>query len=112
MGYAWISLLAPIYEGKMLVFFENFDKSQILKTGLFLIVLRIIIEVVTNLWSRTVLKLNGNVNLDLKSDMLKSLTDFEIKNFDNTNSGIFILISVYLIINNFLEISSFLIIFL
>ena len=44
--------------------------------------------------------------------MLKSLTDFEIKNFDNTNSGIFILISVYLIINNFLEISSFLIIFL
>ena len=50
--------------------------------------------------------------MDLKSDMLKSLTDFEIKNFDNTNSGIFILISVYLIINNFLEISSFLIIFL
>ncbi len=50
--------------------------------------------------------------MDLKSDMLKSLTDFEIKNFDNTNSGIFILISVYPIINNFLEISSFLIIFL
>lgn len=50
--------------------------------------------------------------MDLKSDMLKSLTDFEIKNFDNTNSGIFILISVYIIINNFLEISSFLIIFL
>lgn len=49
MGYEWISLLVPIYEGKMLVFFENFDKSQILKTGLFLMVLRIIIEVVTNL---------------------------------------------------------------
>lgn len=90
MGYAGISLLSPIYEGKMLGFFENFDKNQILKTALFLVVLRIVIEIVTNLWSRTVLKLNGKVNFDLKSDMLKSLTNFEIKNFDNTNSGLFI----------------------
>ena len=30
------------------------------------------------------------VNFDLKSDMLKSLTNFEVKNFDNTNSGLFI----------------------
>ena len=29
--YAGISLLSPIYEGKMLGFFENFDKNQILK---------------------------------------------------------------------------------
>lgn len=90
MGYAGISLLSPIYEGKMLSFFENFDKNQILKTALFLVVLRIVIEIVTNLWSRTVLKLNGKVNFNLKSDMLKSLTNFEIKNFDNTNSGLFI----------------------
>ena len=70
--------------------FENFDKTQILKTALFLVVLRIIIEIITNLWSRIVLKLNGKVNFDLKSDMLKSLTNFEVKNFDNTNSGLFI----------------------
>lgn len=89
-GYAGISLLSPIYEGKMLGYFENFDKNQILKVAIFLAVLRIIIEIVTNLWSRAVLKLNGKVNFDLKSDMLKSLTNFEVKNFDNTNSGIFI----------------------
>ena len=88
--YAGISLLSPIYEGKMLGYFENFDKNQILKVAIFLAVLRIIIEIVTNLWSRAVLKLNGKVNFDLKSDMLKSLTNFEVKNFDNTNSGIFI----------------------
>ena len=81
LGYAGISLLSPIYEGKMLGFFENFNKNQILNTALFLVILRIIIEIVTNLWSRTVLKLNGKVNFDLKSDMLKSLTNFEIKNF-------------------------------
>ena len=90
IGYAGISLLSPIYEGKMLGYFESFDKTQILKTALFLVVLRIIIEIVTNLWSRIVLKLNGKVNFDLKSDMLKSLTNFEVKNFDNTNSGLFI----------------------
>lgn len=90
MGYAGISLLSPIYEGKMLGYFENFDKTQILKTALFLVVLRIIIEIITNLWSRIVLKLNGKVNFDLKSDMLKSLTNFEVKNFDNTNLGLFI----------------------
>ena len=49
MGYAGISLLSPIYEGKMLGYFEKFDKIQILKVGLFLVILRIIIEILTNL---------------------------------------------------------------
>ena len=88
--YAGISLLSPIYEGKMLAFFEDFNKENIIKTALFLLVIRVIIEIVTNVWSRFVLKLNGKVNFDLKSDMLESLTSFEVKNFDNTNSGIFI----------------------
>lgn len=90
LAYAGISLLSPIYEGKMLGFFEDFDKTNIIKIALFLLILRIIIEIVTNLWSRAVLKLNGKVNFDLKRDMLESLTNFEVKNFDNTNSGIFI----------------------
>ena len=74
----------------MLGYFENFDKSNILKIALFLMILRIVIEIVTNLWSRAVLKLNGKVNFDLKHDMIQSLTNFELKNYDNTNSGIFI----------------------
>lgn len=90
LTYAGISLLSPIYEGKMLGFFEDFDKTNIIKIALFLLILRIIIEIVTNLWSRVVLKLNGKVNFDLKRDMLESLTNFKVKNFDNTNSGIFI----------------------
>ncbi len=89
-GYAAISLLSPIYEGKLLGFFENFDSDKIFKTAILLCVIRIVIEIITNLWSRTVLKLNGKVNFDLKKDMLESLTNFEMKNFDNTNSGIFI----------------------
>ncbi len=88
--YALISLLSPIYEGKLLGFFENFNKNKILQIATLLLVIRIIIEIVTNLWSRAVLKLNGKVNFDLKRDMLESLTDFEMKNFDNTNSGLFV----------------------
>lgn len=90
LGYAGISLLSPIYEGKMLGYFESFDKSNILKIALFLMILRIVIEIVTNLWSRAVLKLSGKVNFDLKHDMIECLTNFELKNYDNTNSGIFI----------------------
>ena len=89
-SYAVISLFSPIYEGKLLGFFENFDKQKIFETAFLLLIIRIIIEIVTNLWSRTVLKLNGKVNFDLKKDMLESLTSFEMKNFDDTNSGIFI----------------------
>lgn len=90
LGYAGLSLLSPIYEGKMLGYFENFNKDMILRTALYLMILRIVIAVLTYVWSKVVLILNGKVNFDLKSDMLKSLTDFEVKNFDHTNSGIFI----------------------
>ncbi len=89
-SYAGISLLSPIYEGKLLGFFENFNKNKIFEIAFLLLIIRITIEIVTNLWSRTVLKLNGKVNFDLKKDMLESLTNFEMKNFDNTNSGVFI----------------------
>ncbi len=88
--YAIISLLSPIYEGKMLGYFEEFNKGNIIKVAIFLMVLRIVIELITNLWSRAVLKLNGKVNFDLKHDMMESISNFELENFDNTNSGIFI----------------------
>lgn len=88
--YACISLLSPIYEGKLLSFFENFNANKIFQIALLLMLIRIIIEIITNIWSRTVLKLNGKVNFDLKKDMLESLTNFEMKNFDNTNSGLFV----------------------
>ena len=90
LSFALISLLSPIYEGKLLSYFENFNKHKIINTAAILLVVRIIIEIVTNLWSRVVLKLNGKVNFDLKKDMLESITSFEMKNFDNTNSGLFI----------------------
>lgn len=62
LAYAGISLLSPIYEGKMIGYFQDFNKENIIKTALFLLILRIVIEIVTNIWSRIVLRLNGKVN--------------------------------------------------
>lgn len=90
LSYAGISLLSPIFEGKLLSCFENFNKGKIIEIACIVLFVNIIIQIVINLWSRAVLKLNGKVNFDLKTDMLDSLTRFEIKNFDNTNSGLFI----------------------
>ena len=66
LAYAGISLLSPIYEGKMLGFFEEFDKNNIIKIALFLLILRIVIEIVTNLR----LKLQGD-----KTSFFNSKTD-------------------------------------
>lgn len=88
--YAGIALLSPIYEGKLLGFFEEFNKDKIIHIALLLLIIRVFVEVVINIWSRVVLKLNGKVNFDLKRDMLNSLTNFETRNFDNVNLGIFI----------------------
>ena len=90
LSYAGISLLSPIFEGKLLSCFENFNKGKIIEIACIVLFLNIVIQIVINLWSRAVLKLNGKVNFDLKTDMLDSLIKFEMKSFDNTNSGLFI----------------------
>lgn len=90
LSYAGISLLSPIFEGKLLSYFENFNKDKIIEIACTVLFVNIVIQIVINLWSRAVLRLNGKVNFDLKTDMLDSLTRFEMKNFDNTNSGLFI----------------------
>lgn len=90
LSYAGISLLSPIFEGKLLSYFENFNKNKIIEIACIVLFLNIVIQIVINLWSRAVLKLNGKVNFDLKTDMLDSLIKFEMKSFDNTNSGLFI----------------------
>ena len=51
LGYALISLFSPIFEGKMLSYFENFNIKNIITFALLLMGLRIIIEIVKNLWS-------------------------------------------------------------
>lgn len=89
-SYAGLSILSPILEGNLLTAFTTLDFNYILKMALYLAILGIVIEIVTNIWSMIVLKLNSNCNFDLKHDLIKSLTNIKVKNFDYTNSGVFI----------------------
>lgn len=88
--YAGLSVLEPILEGNLLTAFTNLNFNYILKTALCLAIVGIVIEIVTNVWSMIVLKLNSKCNFDLKRDLIKSLTNIKVKDFDYTNSGVFI----------------------
>lgn len=63
-SYAGLSILAPILEGNLLTAFTTLDFNYILKMGLYLAILGIIIEIVTNIWSMIVLKLNSSCNFN------------------------------------------------
>lgn len=90
LTYAGLSVLLPILEGNLLTAFTSLDYKYILKIAICLTMTGILIEIVINVWSRTVLKLNSNCNFDLKRSLLKSLTRIKVKHFDYTNSGVFI----------------------
>ena len=55
-----------------------------------LVVLIIIINIITNIWSDTVLKLNERVNFDIKHKLFKNLTKIKTLYFNNEQSGTFI----------------------
>ena len=56
--YAGLSILFPVLEGNLLTAFTTLDFSYILKMALYLAIVGIVIEIVTNIWSIIVLKLN------------------------------------------------------
>lgn len=90
LTYAGLSVLTPIFEGNLLTAFTTLDFKYILKMALYLAVTGVVIEIVTNIWSMIVLKLNSSCDFDLKRDLIKCLTKIKIKDFDYTNSGVFI----------------------
>ena len=88
--YAGLSLLVPIFSGNLLASFSNFNSTTIIKIAIYLVVLRLFIEIVSKIWSTIILKLNNNVDFELKHNMMNSLIQLQVKNFDYTHSGIFI----------------------
>ncbi len=90
LTYAGLSILLPVFEGNLLTAFTSLDFNNILKVAICLTITGISIEIVTNIWSMIVLKLNSNCKFDLKQSLLKSLTRIKVKHFDYTNSGVFI----------------------
>ena len=48
------------------------------------------VEIVTDIWSKIILKLNSKVDFDLKHKLLTSLMNLQVKNFDGLNTGMFV----------------------
>lgn len=88
--YTVLAVYITILSGNLLDSFTYFVASETIKIALILCAVSIAIEIITNLWSRTVLKLNSSVDFDIKHKMLQSLLSLKIKNFDNFNSGVFV----------------------
>ena len=88
--YSCLAVFKPILEGKLLNTFSNFDFNTVIKTAGILALTLISINLVTHIWSETVLLFNAKVNLALKKDIFDSLLNLKLKNFNKVNSGIFV----------------------
>lgn len=90
ISYAGFSVWSTVLSGNLLDSFTNFNLNNSIKIALILCSVYLFTEIVIHFWSMTVLKLNSNVDFDIKHKLLISLTKLKVKNFDNLNSGVFV----------------------
>lgn len=91
--YTGASVIVPIVEGNLISSFNTNILDNIRYVGILVIGLllsKLMCSVFIHFWSVAVLKLNSDVNFDLKSSCLENVLQLENKNFDNTGTGVFI----------------------
>lgn len=88
--YTGLSVYATVLQGNLLDSFVNFSFANSVKIALIMCIVMVVVEIITNQWSRTVLKLNSRMDFDLKQKMLASLMNLKVSNFDKLNSGMFV----------------------
>jgi len=75
-----LSVLTPIFEGNILTEFTNLNFDKVLLFAGCVLVLSILIKLCYFIWFK----------VDIKHSLIKNLVNLETKNFDKTNSGVFI----------------------
>lgn len=85
-----LSVLIPIFEGNMVAEFTSFNVEKILYYAILTLTVSVLIEIVYTFWRWIIIKLNRNVKMEIKHELVVSLTGLETQNFDKTNSGVFI----------------------
>lgn len=85
-----VSMLMPIFEGNIVTQFTeaNFDKALIY--GILTLAVGAVLEGTYMLWYQLLMKMNRKVKVDIKYQLINGLVDLETKNYDKTNSGVFI----------------------
>ena len=85
-----VSVLSPIFEGNLVDQFTQFNVSKILEYAVWLFTVQVLALMVYTVWYVFLIKLNKNIKIDIKHELVTSLTALETQNFDKTNSGVFI----------------------
>ena len=85
-----VSMLTPIIEGNILTEFTNLDFDKVLIYAGALLAVAIILKLIYLFWFRLLINLNQKVKVDIKYNLINNLVGLETKNFDKTNSGVFI----------------------
>lgn len=85
-----LSVLTPIFEGNMVDQFTQFNVNKIFYYAVWVFTITCLIQTVYTFWYMILIRLNKNVKTDIKHELITSLTELETKNFDKTNSGVFI----------------------
>ncbi len=85
-----LSVLTPIFEGNILTEFTNLNFDRVLLFAGCVLVLSILIKLCYFIWFRFLVNINQRVKVDIKHSLIKNLVNLETKNFDKTNSGVFI----------------------
>ena len=85
-----VSVLNPIFEGHMVDQLTQFNIDKIIYYAICVFCVTVFNQMVYTVWYIVLIKLNKSVKTDIKRDLIVSLTELETKNYDKTNSGVFI----------------------
>jgi len=85
-----LNIYATILKGNLLDSFTDFSAKNSIKIALIMCIVLVGVEIVTDIWSKIILKLNSKVDFDLKHKLLTSLMNLQVKNFDGLNTGMFV----------------------
>ena len=85
-----VSVLSPIFEGNLVDQLTQFNLSKIIENAVWLFTVQVLAQMVYTVWYIILIKLNKNIKVDIKHELVTSLTGLETQNFDKTNSGVFI----------------------
>lgn len=85
-----LSILTPVFEGNILTEFTNLNFNKVLILAGCVLIVAVLIKLVYLIWFRLLINLNQRVKVDIKYNLINNLVGLETKNFDKTNSGVFI----------------------
>ena len=85
-----MSVLNPIFEGHIVSEFTEFNFNNIVLYALIYLAIRLVAQIVNYINTKVLINLNTKVRADIKRSLVYAVSNLEVKNYDKSNSGVFI----------------------